>query len=167
MLGAYAGAVIAGIAFFNAMASLAIILFSIISGNIWSSPTAFFEIMGLVIALSLLVFVYAVPACLISAAPFTLICTLFIGKLWAATHRNSVILGSICPLVSVLLFTLVFIAPTTSSAQTEDTLSTYLLPALAAGVGMIPSGAVAGSVFWRMGLRPRAPFLQPAPQSQL
>lgn len=167
MLGAYVGAIIAGIAFFNAMASIVIILFSIVSGNLWASPTAFFETIGFVITFSLLIFAYATPACLVSAAPFTLLCTLFIGTLWAASHRNSIILGSICPLVSVMLFTLIFIVPTTSSAATDgDKLADYLIGALAAGAGMMPSGAVAGSVFWRMGLRPRAPVLQPASHRQ-
>ncbi|MCF1466556.1 hypothetical protein FS764_06470 [Agrobacterium vitis] len=167
MMGAYFGAVTAGIAFFNGIMSVVFILSPIISGTIWDSPGNLFGAIGLAIVMSVLVFLYAIPTCLMMAAPFTLLSILFIGKLWAANHRNSIILGSLCPLVSVIIFTLIFVVPTTASPEPgSDTASDFLKVALAIGVVLAPCGAVAGSVFWRLLLRPKASSIQPVLQNQ-
>ncbi|MGV1828701.1 hypothetical protein [Agrobacterium vitis] len=165
MMGAYFGAIVAGVAV-SALIALAILIpASIASGKIGTSQSEILGGFGAIITIFILYFIYAIPVSLITAAPFTLICTSLIGIAWNATHRNSIILGALCPLVSTAFFTMLFIMPTTSPPDPESNrFNDYILPALVVGVALIPSGAVAGSVFWRLGLRPKASPSKPALQ---
>ncbi|MGV1803960.1 hypothetical protein ACQZ6A_19010 [Agrobacterium vitis] len=157
MVRAYLGAVITGLMVF-ALIMLPIFLLPLMTSSETKFSTDAFLNGSVGSFILILMFIgYGLPVSLITAAPFTLICTSLIGIAWNATHRNSIILGALCPLVSTAFFTMLFIMPTTSPPDPESNrFNDYILPALVVGVALIPSGAVAGSVFWRLGLRPKA-----------
>jgi len=157
MVTAYLGAVLAGVIAFD-IALLAILtIHSRLSGKIAEAYTGFSSDLGGYFAF--IVFCLAVEFVVISiiAAPFTLSYTLLNGIAWKATHINALIFGSLCAVLTELILLIVFIIPTTSLLYEEsDRFKHDILTAFIFGAAAIPSGAIAGSVYWRLGLRLRS-----------
>ncbi|MCF1482766.1 MULTISPECIES: hypothetical protein [Rhizobium/Agrobacterium group] len=167
MVKAYFVAVIAGILVVDVIILTLFLTDFIFVEKSYFLPSEIFSGFWGLILLFLLIFAYEFPIAAITAAPFTLACIFLIGIAWDATYRNSIMLGALCPIASISSFSIIFIMPMTAAADTEKyRFNEYILPALALSIPLIPSGAVAGSVFWRMGLRPKAPQNQAILQNQ-
>ncbi|WP_429930682.1 hypothetical protein [Agrobacterium vitis] len=167
MVRAYLGAVLAGVIALN----LILLLFLIARDLVTAIGHMSLEILkytliqnGITVAFS---FAYSLPITALIAAPFTLLCIVLLGKTWGSSHKTAIMLGMCCPIVSTTLCALIMgMLSMGSNGPETNPFMMYLLTALALGAAAIPSGAVAGSVFWRLGLRPKASSIQPVLQNQ-
>lgn len=165
MVRAYLGAVLAGVIVLN----LTLLLFLMARDLVTSIGHMSLEILkytliqnGITVAFS---FAYSIPITALIAAPFTLLCIALLGKTWEPSHKIAIILGMCCPIVSTTLCALIMgMLSMGSNGPETNPFIMYLLIALALGAAAIPSGAVAGSVFWRLGLRPKASPPEPTLQ---
>ncbi|MUZ72913.1 hypothetical protein GOZ90_09475 [Agrobacterium vitis] len=112
------------------------------------------------------VLLFGFPFALFGASPFTAFFLANIGRLWSASRKSFLIFGSIIPTLTLISIIILFIPPPTNIIKSTGnwptdywpldnkpvkSLMDYILNLLNLGILAMPSGALAGYVFWRMG----------------